>query len=278
MSDPAVVLPARLRGIILAFIGSEPMTMLGIRQKEEYKPRVLVVDDDPLFDGLVVDHLNEDDEYYVLSARSGEQALKVLEQTDVDVLVTDIKMPNKDGFELVTQIRNDHPNMSVIVISGYGRPKWLNRDDESGGIQFVEKPVNFTRLKKLLRKAVYDAVPVPANPTTPQEETDARMLAGQPAQFPILDMIQICCIAERTGCVTLRRNGSECHIHLDTGEIVHAESGATTGAEAFYELATWDDADFSFENTVEPPCKTIKKSWESLVYEGIQRRTLKAAA
>ena len=72
--------------------------MLSLRPNDTYKPRVLVVDDDPLFDGLVVDHLNEADECRVLSARSGEQALKVLDQTSVDVLITDIKMPNKDGF------------------------------------------------------------------------------------------------------------------------------------------------------------------------------------
>lgn len=252
--------------------------MLGLGQKNSYKPHVLVVDDDPLFDGLVVDHLTETGEYQVHSARSGEQALKILEQEDIEILITDIKMPNKDGFELVTEVRRDFPTMSVIVVSGFGKPKLFDREEDSAGILFLQKPINFARLKKALRKAVYDAVPVPDHPTTSGEKTDARMLAGQAAQFPILDMIQICCIAERTGNVKLRRGGLMSHIYLDQGEIVHAELGHLTGSEAFYELATWDDADFSFENAVRPPKKTILKAWESLVYEGIQRRALRAAA
>lgn len=252
--------------------------MLGFLQNRKYKPRVLVVDDDPMFDGLVVDHLTEHGEYNVISARSGEQALKLLEQNDVDVLVTDIKMPNTDGFELVTRIRQDFPHMSVIVISGYGRPKWLERGEESGGIQFLEKPVNFNHLKKLLRKAVYEAVPVPREPSTPEEEVDARMHAGQAAQFPILDMIQICCIAERTGCVTLRRSNAEGQIYLDQGEIVHAECASGKGVEAFYELAKWSDADFSYENNVRPKTKSILKSWENLLYEGIRRLSLGSPA
>jgi CheY-like chemotaxis protein len=246
--------------------------MLGFHHTEKQKPRILVVDDDPMFDGLVVDHLTEDGEYVVFSSRSGDQALKILEQTNVDVLITDIKMPNTDGFELVNHVRTEYPNLSVVVISGYGRPRWLDRGDDSDGIQFLEKPINFSRLKKVVRKAVYNAVPVPRDPHTTEERMDDSMLSGQAAQFPLLDMIQICCIAERTGCVTLRRGGSESRIFLDQGEIVHAEAGGLHGAEAFYELASWDDADFVFENTVPAPEKTIFKAWESLVYEGIQRR------
>ena len=250
--------------------------MLNFRRQLDSKPRVLVVDDDPMFDGLVVDHLAEDNEYTVLSARSGEQALKILDQTDIDVLITDIKMPHTDGFELISRVRADLPNASVIVISGFGRPRWLDREDQAAGIQFLEKPVNFIRLKKLLRKAVYDAVPIPHDPQTSEEQMDARMLAGQAAQFPVLDMIQICCIAERTGCVTLRRDGRNGLIYLEQGEIVHAGVDALSGAEAFYELATWDDSDFTFENAIETPHKSISEAWESVVYEGIQRRALKA--
>jgi CheY-like chemotaxis protein len=236
-----------------------------------------VVDDDPLFDGLLVDHLTEDGEYHVLSARNGEQALRVLEQHDVDVLITDIKMPHKDGFELVNEMRTEHPTISVIVVSGFGRPRWVDAES-AGGIQFLEKPVNFARLKKALRKAVYDAVPVPRDPLMPGDCTDARMLDGQAAQFPVLDMIQICCIAERTGCFTLHHAGMSGQAYLERGEIVHAEVGALSGPAAFYEIAAWDHANFRFDTEVRPPRRTIFKAWENLVYEGIQRRSANAAA
>lgn len=252
--------------------------MLGLTRIKTQRPRVLVVDDDPLFDGLVVDHLSENNEYQVHSARSGEQALRILEQSDIDVLITDIKMPNKDGFELVTQVRRDHPTMSVIVVTAFGKPRLFDREDDTVGIVFLEKPVNFSRLKKALRKAVYDSVPVPESPASNEEKVDASMLAGQVAQFPVLDMIQICCIAERTGCITLQRGALTSRIYIESGEIVHAECGPLTGSEAFLELATWDDADFSFQNAVPPPKRSILKAWESLVYECIQRRSLKKAA
>jgi CheY-like chemotaxis protein len=251
--------------------------MLGTHHKHP-KPCVLVVDDDPIFDGLVVDHLTEDNEYDVLSARGGEQALKILKQTNIDVLITDIKMPSPDGFELITQVRRDCPLMSVIVISGFGRPRWLSQGDTKNGLQFMEKPINFLKLKKLLRKAVFDALPAPDNPSTVEEKMDQMMLEGHAAQFPVLDMIQICCIAERTGRVTLQRGGLDGHIYLDQGEIVHAQCHALSGACAFKELTTWEDGDFSFENTVCASNRTIFQSWESLVYDSIQQRAQRAAA
>lgn len=251
--------------------------MIGFRQPSQYKPRVLVVDDDPIFDGLVVDHLTEDDEYHVVSARSGEQALKILEQSSVDVLITDIKMPNKDGFELISHVRQEFPQISVIVVSGFGRPPWLDEAASTGSLQFLDKPVNFARLKKLLRKAAYDAVAVPGSPQSSQEKADVSMLRGQVAQFPVLDMIQICCIAERTGSVTLLRGARVGHIYLEDGEIVHAETDRQKGKDAFFEMCEWDDADFSFQNGVMAPSRTIRLNWESLVYLGIQRRTPKAA-
>lgn len=247
--------------------------MFGLRKNPGKKPVVLVVDDDPMFDGLVVDHLTQDNEYHVLSARSGEQAFRILDQSNVDVLITDIKMPNKDGFELVTRVRDEFPNISVVVVTGFGKPKGVFSDEQQGGIHFLEKPVNFSRLKKILRKAVFDAVPVPHPPTTPRDAADASMLAGQAAQFPILDMVQICCIAERTGCATLRRGDKQGRIWLDRGEIIHATAGDLTGPDAFYELARWDDADFSFSTAEQAPRQTIQCNWESVVYEGIQRRS-----
>jgi two-component system, cell cycle sensor histidine kinase and response regulator CckA len=87
--------------------------------------------------------------YQVLAAASGEEALKVFaESTDkIDLLVTDVVMPNMDGPSMVRQIRTDHPDLKIIFMSGYTEDRL--KDDMGPGIFFLPKP--FT-LKQLAEK------------------------------------------------------------------------------------------------------------------------------
>lgn len=95
--------------------------------------------------------------YDVLEARSGEAALEVLNEREndvngaeppksIDLLITDIVMPRIDGVSLVREVRQGHPDMKVIFISGYAEDTFRKRLDQIEGIHFLSKPFSLKEL------------------------------------------------------------------------------------------------------------------------------------
>ena len=84
------------------------------------KQRILVVDDvDDVRSGLV--HILEDEGYQVCDAPNGTKAMDMLEKEPVQLVITDVLMPEMDGMELVTRASKLYPEMKFILISGGGR-------------------------------------------------------------------------------------------------------------------------------------------------------------
>src|SRR5262249_38468549 len=114
--------------------------------------RLLVVDDEPdMLDFLerVFRH-----DYEVVRAQSAEEALSVLERGSVDILLTDQKMPRMTGIQLLERIREHHPNLVRVLISGYTEVPDIQRAVERCQIhQYVVKPVDSERLKAAVREA-----------------------------------------------------------------------------------------------------------------------------
>jgi CheY-like chemotaxis protein len=116
---------------------------------------VLIVEDEKTVQLTLLDGLRRyEKEFRVLTAENGMVAKEVLDKLPVDLVVTDLKMPGMDGFELLSLIRRDHPYIPVIVMTAFGNPeleKWL----ESVGIfAYLEKPVDFTELTNKILSAL----------------------------------------------------------------------------------------------------------------------------
>ncbi len=79
--------------------------------------KLLVVDDDPLLLELMQDML-EGQGYALLLAANGAQAWEILQTGDVDIVLTDLVMPEQDGVSLITQIRRNFPGIRIIAMSG----------------------------------------------------------------------------------------------------------------------------------------------------------------
>ena len=81
-------------------------------------PTIRVVDDDRQILRLFVAILEEGG-YRVQSASSGEDALKVLREVPIDLMVLDLSMPEPDGFDLLKRLRASTPGLRIVVVSGY---------------------------------------------------------------------------------------------------------------------------------------------------------------
>ena len=117
--------------------------------------KVLFVDDDELILRSIkrgfLDVL-----YNQLFAKSGQEALEILQKEEVHVIVTDMCMPGMDGLELLKIVREMYPHIVTIVLSGYTDMSALLKEFDQGEIfEFVPKPWNLEKeLTKIVRKAI----------------------------------------------------------------------------------------------------------------------------
>ncbi len=107
---------------------------------------LLVEDDDPvrIFSARALRNKG----YKVVEARSGEGALEVMGQMTepIDLIVTDVVMPRMDGPELVRKVREQHPEMKVVFISGYAEDSFRQRLGSDGDTHLLPKPFSLKQL------------------------------------------------------------------------------------------------------------------------------------
>ncbi|MCD8524579.1 MAG: response regulator [Gammaproteobacteria bacterium] len=105
---------------------------------------ILVVEDDVLVSDMLSQVLTRA-QHRVKVATDGEDAVNVLQSFTPDVMVTDILMPKKSGTTLISEVKNQHPGMSIIAISGGGRADpigYLDLSEELGAEISFAKPVD----------------------------------------------------------------------------------------------------------------------------------------
>jgi len=116
--------------------------------------RILVVEDDPDFRANLVEWL-ADSGYDVREAANGQEAIAVATDEPFHVVVTDLKMPEADGLELLEWYKEMHPETSVIFLSGQATVQdAVKALREWGGFDFLEKPVDMTVLNTVIERAI----------------------------------------------------------------------------------------------------------------------------
>ena len=115
--------------------------------------RLLVVDDD---DGVrrVVAAILEDEGYEVLTAREANEALAVLADNTVALVVSDVKMPGQDGLWLLRQIQPLYEDTAVILLTGYGEIDSAVSALKEGAADYLRKPVRVNELSAAVVKAL----------------------------------------------------------------------------------------------------------------------------
>lgn len=114
---------------------------------------ILIVDDDVHILELLQRHLQSWN-YHVFKAISVKEAVTILKDTQVDLLITDLKMPEVDGFELIKFVSEHYPKMPKLVITGYPSVQDSLAAIKSGVIDYLTKPFTKDELKSALDKAL----------------------------------------------------------------------------------------------------------------------------
>ena len=111
--------------------------------------KLLCADDEPIIRDLCVNAL---DDYHVLLAKDGLEALKILESEQVDIVLSDVMMPKLSGLELLKKIKEQRPDQAVILMTGYSDKELILEALQAGADDFINKPVNILQLSTTVAK------------------------------------------------------------------------------------------------------------------------------
>jgi DNA-binding NtrC family response regulator len=122
------------------------------------KTRLLVVDDDPMMCDLLRRILVHQG-YGVRTAEDAEEAIdQITKDESICAVITDIRMPGKDGKVLMKEILNHRPEMKVILMTAYGGSREFLETTRSGAAKYLLKPLNPTYLVRTVRNMVGEPV------------------------------------------------------------------------------------------------------------------------
>ena len=117
---------------------------------------VLLVDDEKDFVESLAERLQIRD-YKVTTAFSGDEAIKLVENNDFDVIVLDVQMPGKSGVETLKEIKNIDQLSQVIMLTGHATVKTAIEGMKNGAFDYLMKPTDTDELMKMINK-VYELV------------------------------------------------------------------------------------------------------------------------
>lgn len=115
---------------------------------------VLIVDDEKIErEGLKYLLSREEGERNVFEASNGKQALQIIRSEDIQLVLTDIKMPHMDGLELSRRAKEENPALQIIIFSGYSDFTFAQEAIRYGVTEYILKPVNPEDFHKVIQKA-----------------------------------------------------------------------------------------------------------------------------
>ena len=112
----------------------------------------LVVIDDEVNAAAALETLLKEDGYEVARAHDARSGLSLLEKTEPDVVLTDLRMPGMDGLELLARIKEIRPETMVILMTAYGTVKTAVKAMKLGAEDYLSKPIDRTLLLRTVRE------------------------------------------------------------------------------------------------------------------------------
>ena len=238
-----------------------PAIVLGSAEAEagtEKQFQVLLVDDSMAFletfgelCSVLANHT-----WAIHTATGADQALTVLREKSVDLVVLDIRMPLVDGLQLLGLIRRRHPAVKVAVMTGNATEGWRTDALAGGAELFIEKPATPDSMRSVFNM-LHDLV------SWAQREG----FSGALRQVSLPEVIQMECLSRHSSILEIRNTELRGQIYIEAGAVTHATVGTLTGEPAFYRVLALKGGEFQLRPFTPPPQRTVHSGWEHLLMD-----------
>ena len=121
------------------------------------KKTILIADDSPTMRAMLVSTIEMLGDYHIIEASSGFEALRLLPREHVDLILTDINMPDINGLELISYLRNNsnYRSIPVFIISTESSRKDIEKAKLLGSNEYLIKPFDPAKLQELISSYLY---------------------------------------------------------------------------------------------------------------------------
>lgn len=227
-------------------------------KKETLPHQVLIVDDEEPLLLSIMAGFEDNDRFQIQTASNGREAIELIEGKKIDLLVTDLRMPEMDGIELLAAMTEREHHVPNIVMSAFGTPVIEDRLQKNGTLRFLDKPIELNTLEQAINEAL-DLV----------DELD-----GSLAGISLGSFLQLIQAEQKTGLVTVFGGGTRRGmLFFEDGSLLDGRSGKLAGDDAVLEMLSWDNVRISLEDLPEYEVETkVSADPMMLILEGARRK------
>jgi DNA-binding response OmpR family regulator len=217
---------------------------------------ILIVLDEVYLNRNIVQSLQIDG-YFVKGVSSATEAVHSLWAEEYDIVVSDQKMPDSDGFELLQWMRTYRPNSRMIMIGMPGSSVIRNQALESGVVSYLEKPLDLHTLKEELRRLL--------------QHTG---FTASLDSFDLLDVVQMVNLSHKTIAMVVNTGLEEQGLlGFQAGDLVWAEYGILRGEEAFFALAAHKNGTITHQPWTAQITPNVTEPLSRLIFQALQYRS-----
>lgn len=212
---------------------------------------VLIVDDEKSFLLSLSGGLKSySDKFNVLIAFNGKEAVKILDSIKIDLVVTDLKMPEMDGFQLLAYLTRHFPDIPTIVITAFGTPDMEEKLLTIGAAQYLEKPLDLDILADSIRQHI------------DREDSQGHIRGVNLGMF--LQFLEL----ERKTCTLTVTSGENIgSLYFLEGELISARTGTSEGEKAAYEIIGWDETEIEINDSCTNKTRSITSPLSFILME-----------
>jgi CheY-like chemotaxis protein len=220
--------------------------------------KLLLVDDDQSFlSGLTMALEKMMAKFSMITAENGLQAIEALQQHAIRLVVTDLLMPQMDGFELLAYMRGQYPDIPVVVTTGHAIADTQRDAIERSVFAIMRKPFKFNQLHSIIHRLL-------------KQQADGGTLHNIPPAM-VLQLINM----EGKTCtlrITEVRTGRFGVCFFNEGQLLDARVGDMQGEQAAKEIFSWDQISLVIQNNCLVSQSNIHQTLNALILEAARHK------
>jgi CheY-like chemotaxis protein len=217
--------------------------------------KILVVDDESaLARGLSRAVLLRRPDFSVLTAGSGVEAIAVLEEQHVDLVITDLQMAEMDGFELLAWLVNQRAHVLAFAMTGYATDETEARLRSLGTVECFSKPLDIDLLVSRISEGL------------------SQSIRGHVHNVGLASFLQLVELEKKTCTLKVRSDGQVGRLFVRKGELLDAQTAALSGEDAALAILGWQNVSIAIDSVCEVAARAIEKPSYYVVMEAMRVR------
>lgn len=215
--------------------------------------RVLIVDDDPNQVRVLarVVALRQPG-LSVVTANSGTRAIELLRSMPIDLVLTDLQMPDMNGFELVSWLLSHQPHVQVFTMTAFPDDEAVDRLRALGSVECYTKPLDIANVLERL------------------STTLAQGMRGHVRNISLPSLLQLIEMERKTCTLAVESEGGTGYLYMSEGALIDARLGNETGDAAAIQIAGWRSSAVTIINTCATKQRTVERPMGFIIMEAVR--------